>query len=406
MNKVVRILAFLLSFIMLLSLCACGDESRRDDDSDEDDKIIEPAPEPGKSDDEIFDEVYEIAMGMIRSGQHHDAYDLLYEIRHIEKAAEMLKDFKALPNHLEAYKDGAVYITQSLVDRGGGEVKFHGVHRYAVPKFSYDFYFEEEQLKVYYNYVEGGGSSYCDILEYDDEYRKIKRVGSSLTFQYKYDEKGNLVEETYGNSKQTYAYDEQNRLVSSVWDSGHSVITYNYEYNQNGDLVRQLRNGKVWIEKSYDAEGRITCEKQYSGANGALSAEKIYTYNVGEDAHDQPIYMMESKIYEYGFSYYRFYNEAGDILGISTAPGDEWRTSFEYDEQNRLVAVKDGYREAKYIYNEAGELVKIDIVNGDSKMEYNYSNYGMYYIPVEDIYEDIYTSLLLDPFAEVSLYPI
>ncbi len=171
------------------------------------------------------------------------------------------------------------------------------------------------------NYSDGALSAYTDYL---------------------YDEAGKLIRKKFFTAAGTldfekeYLYNEKEQLIAEqvIRDGEVSGKSTHYEYDQNGNCVREITAVKIsedevdvsnWDEYSYDTAGRkIRC---CGWRKGKLSYEYDYTYDADSNLTKEVHLDAEGKV---TLTEETQYDAAGHILKTVTRRGDT-ETVTEYD---------------------------------------------------------------------------
>jgi len=155
----------------------------------------------------------------------------------------------------------------------------------------------------------GGGEVYqCYGYEYDTAGNLIKKEleygsseGGPSIIKYEYDEMGNMVKCLYGGNdingsfqvwtQESYEYDMAGNLLSKMlYYQGDSEVglepseqRYEYEYEDNGKLVREISfdssgNKTSWIESGYDEMGN-EIKNIFYDANGNITSRTEFEYD-------------------------------------------------------------------------------------------------------------------------------
>ncbi|NRT79266.1 RHS repeat-associated core domain-containing protein [Clostridium beijerinckii] len=188
----------------------------------------------------------------------------------------------------------------------------------------------------YYN--DGIGVEYA----YDKDNRKIKTIYPDGGIErFFYDANGNVIkhispeyynEETDDGLGYSYTYDSMNRLSSIVNEEG--IVEKIFEYDLHGNIIKEIDNeGNVTLFK-YDLLGNLIEKRVPVEKN-----EAEIKYNVICYAYDKN----SNKILE---------KHGTTLVSESEVCNNYHEICFEYDQENRLVEVKDKYgAKAKYKYD-------------------------------------------------------
>lgn len=177
---------------------------------------------------------------------------------------------------------------------------------------------------------------------------------------YEYREDGNLLKITDDLENEfQFTYDNLGRLTQL---NDPDLGLWTYTYDTEGNLLQQSANGKV-ITMQYDLLNRITKKT----ANG-----KTTTFN-----YDQNKIGTLSKVitpaltteYQYD-NRLRLINEKKIIDGIT------FENIYEYDALDRVTKVKSGGQDFTYTFNEQGKEDKIFLSGTEVIKNFDYNQYG------------------------------
>ena len=197
---------------------------------------------------------------------------------------------------------------------------------------------------------------------YDSLNRLIRLVRSSsapYTVTFQYDPAGRLKHAAYpGGMQSDYAYDKTNHLTQvSHLLAGGETLSYDYNYDARGNLVREVDEGVVYTY-TYDAAGRVTSATDAS--RGALAYEYDAAGNRtatrgGDQAVTTFTYDAHSRLLQAGEATLA-YNRMGARITAQPAPG---RTlHYAYDNDMRLTQVNDSASGATtFLYDPLGNLI-------------------------------------------------
>ncbi len=126
---------------------------------------------------------------------------------------------------------------------------------------------------------------------YDKLNRLVKEVTpGGFTTTYVYDAVGNRVGKTAGNVSTSYFFDNDDRLTSQTYNT----FTLTYQYDSNGNLVKEWDEFASLTQYAYDAENRLT---KITPPQGSATT---YTYT----ASGQRISAGSSSTTYYGYDFY------------------------------------------------------------------------------------------------------
>ncbi len=174
----------------------------------------------------------------------------------------------------------------------------------------------------------------------------IKRInityddGNRLIAVKNYNANGGLLE------KYEYSYDANNNITSVVTNSG----TISYQYDELNQLTQETLLDGTTITYEYDAVGNRT--KKIVTVGGTPTTTN-YTYNDGNE-----LISVDGQAYTY------------DANGNLTNNGNK---TFIYDEENRLIEVKDASNQtiATYTYDHEGKRSSITTTSGTTYFHYS-----------------------------------
>lgn len=186
--------------------------------------------------------------------------------------------------------------------------------------FVYDSLFRPVQL------IDDDGA--VQRLEYNDKGQLTALLDADgFSFSYEYDERGNLISEYFENTKILSASYYPNGLMKNSWEED---ISRDYEYNAFGSLVKEVQNlpsyGSLEKVLDYDSRNRLVYCKDYDGSvtnisydtnqnkrieniNGRLWVERFF------DAKNREI-KVQSRDLETGKTYTKeiIYDGHGNVL--------------------------------------------------------------------------------------------
>ncbi len=203
-----------------------------------------------------------------------------------------------------------------------------------------------------YNYNNNG--QLCEVInplghrssyEYNESRRMVREISmGGMEFKFRYNKDGQCVEST-GIDNFGYTKLEINKAakLTEVTNSlGHTTV---YEWNDNGQVEREISPIGNISAKDYDEYGRIAAE---TNPNGATTK---YEY----DEYGNRIEITNPDGVTYNFQY----NHSHLVSRLINPLGAEW--NFDYDSQNRLIAITypTGFK-WHFHWNKIGNLVKAE----------------------------------------------
>lgn len=246
-------------------------------------------------------------------------------------------------------------------------------------------YSEKSDGTVMYTYdAEGRRISMDDLTgqtnyEYNDEDEITGvRQGDGSLIKYDYDDFGNIKKMTYADGSEVkYSYDELDRLTK-VTDKDNKATTY--EYDDAGNMTKIKRKDGTTSSLTYRSDDRVE-EIIHRNKKGKLISSYKYEYDADNFVSEEMITQEGKTVvqkYEYDSlgqvthmtvsgknkknelaSYAYSYDQAGNKLtSTETIDGKEQKTDFTYDDNNRLVSMKNADQTIKYDYDKNGNRVK------------------------------------------------
>ena len=210
---------------------------------------------------------------------------------------------------------------------------------------------------------------------YDDTLHRLHQLvskdGNSVNIQditYNYDNAGNItgiantagvVNGMGGDYNYSYSYDSLYRLTQASGNFHNNDYSYNLsmEYSPSGNIETKYVNGLTSI----------------NGMDQPIDHDKNYTYS-----SQQPHALAEIEDAGSGNQYTYNYDANGNLTYTND---DLWQNERHlcWDEENRLMAVKDANYLSAYLYNAGGQRtwkftgpVREMTINGDQVVDYAY----------------------------------
>lgn len=246
-------------------------------------------------------------------------------------------------------------------------------------------YSEKADGTVMYTYdSEGRRISMNDLTgqtqyEYNDEDEITGvRQGDGSLIKYTYDDYGNIKKMTYADKSEVkYSYDELDRLTK-VTDKENQTTTY--EYDDAGNMTKIKRKDGTTSTLTYRLDNRVE-EIVHRNKKGKELASYRYEYNADTFISEEVIIQAGKTVvqtYEYDSlgqvvqmtvfdkkkkqelaTYIYTYDQAGNKLtSTETIAGQEVKTEFTYDDNNRLLRMKNDQETITYEYDKNGNRLK------------------------------------------------
>ncbi len=205
-----------------------------------------------------------------------------------------------------------------------------------------------------------------------DQINKLTRNSVDLA-KFVYDEQGNISSITYTNGTYTsFEYDDANRLkaLKNYSSTGSLEEKYEYSYDANNNIISVVTNSGT-ITYQYDELNQLTQETLLDGTTiayeydavgnrtkkivtvGGIPTTTNYSYNDGNE-----LISVDGQANTY------------DANGNLTNNGNK---TFIYDEENRLIEVKDASNQtiATYTYDHEGKRSSITTTSGTTYFHYS-----------------------------------
>ncbi len=180
-------------------------------------------------------------------------------------------------------------------------------------------------------------------------------VSDGKTFDYDYYDTGYVKSIAYpGGLETVYEYDNINRVTKlTTTKNGNVINTFEYEYDNNGNTTKEIRNGET-TSYSYDSLNRLISVTYSDGSSvtyeyDALNNRTKETYSDGDVkdyVYNTKYQLKEIKLNGEVTDTYT-YNETGAV----TSHNDE---TYTYDMWDRLSTYSDGAETYTYKYDANG----------------------------------------------------
>ena len=249
------------------------------------------------------------------------------------------------------------------------------------------------------------GNVTCDIdglgnkilYTYDESGRllSVKEGKGTTSYAYSVDTDGNSkVVTTYANgSTSTTLQDGAERTLYTVYLGSGKEIKTSYEYDEEGNLIKQVKADKSYLSYTYDSQNRLKELETYD-SNGNIQHSTEYTY----DSDGRVIGMSDQKGEHEELSPLRYtgytYNTFGELVEswevdgtdrFNEAQKQSHLRSYTYNEDGTCASVSyafepNGVKTLNYIYNTNKQLEKITAHLKDGRVrtisEYKYTADG------------------------------
>lgn len=119
------------------------------------------------------------------------------------------------------------------------------------------------------------------------------------TREYNYSVAGQLTITRNGNNGLLYYLDSEGRIIKEMGDDNNAETYDTYEYNSDGILTTVYRHNGSTKTLRYEmtvTNKNVTHRKRYNDAGTAVTEDREFTYNVGDNASEiHQIYAIDSE---------------------------------------------------------------------------------------------------------------
>lgn len=219
-----------------------------------------------------------------------------------------------------------------------------------------------------------------NTMSYDDINKTTTltdRNGAQII--YKWDEQYRIYETVFVNGIEKAVFNEKSQKTSYTDKNGN---TYNYEYDSNGNIVKEANPLGQIYEYTYDVNNKVTSIKKpdssmttygYDEKGNLVSAKDPLNREMKIEYNERslPVKM----ILPDGSTSTLAYDEKGNVISVTDPLGNT--TSYKYDEQNRIVGItKPKGNRISFVYTPSGKIKKV--INSDgSTTETTYDSRGL-----------------------------
>lgn len=227
------------------------------------------------------------------------------------------------------------------------------------------------------------------VVDYLQNKTVVKDAEGNVTY-YGYDElyRTTSIE---GENNKTAAYNSDNEL-SAVTENG---ATIRYEYDDQGNITKQIRQDGSYQEIKYDDSGNAVSVREYDGT----VTRNTYDKNGNILSLEKP----DGSVITYT------YDEYGQVTSLTDGNGN--KTKFVYDGLEKMTMTDANNNVSTYYYDAMGNLVnEVDPYGNEVKYIYSKAGKTLGVWKTGDIYEQyLYDSngnctAIIDPEGEKSLY--
>ena len=240
------------------------------------------------------------------------------------------------------------------------------------------------------------GTKTTYTYDYANRIKEIKGVVPQI-YTYQSDGSGRLSKIASGTSKQEYTYNYQGEITSLVQTAGNIATTYNYIYDDMGNIIQEDKNDITQNMYNYDNSNRLIFAKNFSNDYGF---ETNYTYDARNNLTNKSTTHAPASTYTMNYSdspeeysniishtetfFYngnkltqRRENISGTVDGVSkTAMAT---TIYLHDNQGQIDEVIENYNNTTkykyYDYNAQNQLIYSYFSDG-KEITYTYDENG------------------------------
>ena len=246
------------------------------------------------------------------------------------------------------------------------------------------------QVEYIYNYTYDalGRVVHCQDVwnEYDSNGRLTSETSNGFEHRYQYDLNGNRMLAEYGyefdeNSiypfsidcthRQRFLYDANNRVIS-ITDGDARITTY--QYDLNGNIVKQTYPNGVEILRQYDTFNRVT--SIVSKKDSAVLQTNTYSYDAVGNVVEL-VQESQSRRLEISNQYDAFDRLSKETRIESSTPNSSLVNTYFYDSANNIVEVVKTYdlisERTEYVYNSLNQLISMRSYDSNNEAIHTYT---------------------------------
>ena len=246
------------------------------------------------------------------------------------------------------------------------------------------------QVEYIYNYTYDalGRVVHCQDVwnEYDSNGRLTSETSNGFEHRYQYDLNGNRMLAEYGyefdeNSiypfsidcthRQRFLYDANNRVIS-ITDGDARITTY--QYDLNGNIVKQTYPNGVEILRQYDTFNRVT--SIVAKKDSAVLQTNTYSYDAVGNVVEL-VQESQSRRLEISNQYDAFDRLSKETRIESSTPNSSLVNTYFYDSANNIVEVVKTYdlisERTEYVYNSLNQLISMRSYDSNNEAIHTYT---------------------------------
>lgn len=246
------------------------------------------------------------------------------------------------------------------------------------------------QVEYIYNYTYDalGRVVHCQDIwnEYDSNGRLTSETSNGFEHRYQYDLNGNRMLAEYGyefdeNSiypfsidcthRQRFLYDANNRVIS-ITDGDARITTY--QYDLNGNIVKQTYPNGVEILRQYDTFNRVT--SIVAKKDSAVLQTNTYSYDAVGNVVEL-VQESQSRRLEISNQYDAFDRLSKETRIESSTPNSSLVNTYFYDSANNIVEVVKTYdlisERTEYVYNSLNQIISMRSYDSNNEAIHTYT---------------------------------
>ncbi len=215
--------------------------------------------------------------------------------------------------------------------------------------------------------TDADGKNPCiSTWHYDSIGRLARAVSDGHSYEYIYDEYGNLKEKrSNGKRLVSYTHDAAGQITEIKDPAG---IVTKYEYDIMGWQSRIYNDSGLEVRYNYDALDRISHIRYGNGV------ETAYAYDVDGNISNMETKAGENVLLSFAYEYDGNGNRTAKTGMQMTAGSSALDISYGYDVRGQLLEERRNDASVRYAYDKAGNRVRKTDARGEIRYFYNAKN--------------------------------
>ncbi len=220
---------------------------------------------------------------------------------------------------------------------------------------------------VYEKATDADGKNPCiSTWHYDSIGRIVRAVSDGHSYEYIYDEYGNLKEKrSNGKRLVSYTHDAAGQITEIKDPAG---IVTKYEYDIMGRQSRIYNDSGLEVRYKYDVLDRISHIRYGNGV------ETAYAYDADGNISRMETKAGETVLLSFAYEYDGNGNRTAKTGMQMTAGSGALDISYDYDVRGQLLEERRNDASVRYAYDKAGNRVKKTDSRGEIRYLYNAKN--------------------------------